>query len=444
MNSFGRYIARHLAAFAGMLLGLLLVNGAVFCSMFYRTVARDYGPSSPTALLELAGTAATPEGLSPEAAQALRQTGVWAMYLSPEGKSLWSLDKPENVPERYTLQDVARFTRGYLQDYPVFVRTVGDGLLVLGYPKGSYAKLTGNYYPVSALRKLPLFAAVMLGLDLLGLFLACILSRRQILQSTGPIIGGIQALAEGKPVALRACGELSEIADSIERASGILQRQRVTRADWIAGVSHDIRTPLSMVLGYAGQIAADPEASPAIREKAGRIQAHSVKIKELIQNLNLVSRLEYDDSPLEKSPVRLSRLIRSYAAGLLNAGIPDGFSLEVAIPPEAKGLTVEGDPQLLSRAVDNLVRNSIQHNPQGCRVRIGLTAAEGGARITVEDDGVGIAPEEAARQPSSVRAEDGNGHGLGLRIVRQIIQAHGGALTVESSPGNGVRATLSL
>jgi len=438
MRSFGSYIAKHLAAFAALILILLLLNTAVFCTTFYGTVVQDYGESAPLAMLKMTSKAASPHGLSHSATEVLRQHNIWAMYLSSEGRCLWSLDRPEEVPERYTLTDAALFSRGYIQDYPVFVQTVEDGLLVLGYPKSSYTKLTSNYYPISALRKLPFFAAGMLGLDIACLFLAYLLSKRRILQSTVPIVAAIQALAEGKSVSLPAVGELSEIADTVCRASRVLSRQNEARANWIAGVSHDIRTPLSMILGYADQIAKIPEA----REQARRIEAQSLRIKELVQDLNLISRLEYDAQPLQKEPVRLSKLLRAYGADLLNAGIPDTCSLEIEIPPETENQVLECDPRLLSRAVNNLVQNSIRHNPRGCHIRIGLTKAEHGVRMIVEDNGVGIPPEKTPEIMENPDPMDYSQHGLGLRIVRQIVEAHKGTITVRSERGCGCRVVL--
>lgn len=65
---------------------------------------------------------------------------------------MWSVDLPENVPESYTLQDVAVFSKGYIEDYPVFIRNSDDGLLILGYPQNSYTKLTSNYYSIKTIK----------------------------------------------------------------------------------------------------------------------------------------------------------------------------------------------------------------------------------------------------------------------------------------------------
>ncbi len=117
----------------------------------------------------------------------------------------------------------------------VFVWDAGDGLLVLGYPKESYTKLTGNFFSLRALRALPLYAAGILAVDLLLLFLGYYLSKRNIIRNTEPIIASIETLSDGKPVSLSLRGELCEVAESVNKASRILGRQNEARTNWISG-----------------------------------------------------------------------------------------------------------------------------------------------------------------------------------------------------------------
>lgn len=235
-------------------------------------------------------------------------------------------------------------------------------------------------------------------------------------------------------------GELSEIADSVNQASHVLSRQNQARANWISGISHDIRTPLSMIMGYAGRIACDHTASAEIHQEAEIIRVQSAKIKDLVQDLNLVSQLEYEMQPLHKEPVRLSRLLRTYAADLLNAGIPEACSLEVEISDAAETAASECDARLISRAVNNLVQNSIHHNPQGCAISLRLDCSDSTVSLTVADNGVGLSKEklqELAEKPHYMESTDERldlRHGLGLLLVREIVEAHDGTMKMESAP----------
>lgn len=450
MKSFGTYLSKYLASFMALILALLVINAVVFGLTFHKTFTEDYGETSPPVMLERTADGATPTGIAEEVKQELRQHHIWAIYLDPDGQPFWSLDLPDGVPERYTIQDVALFAKGYLADYPVFVWNTDDGLLVLGYPKDSYTKLTGNYYSLRSLQTLPFFAAGMLAMDLLLLFGTYYVSKRAMIKNTGPIVAAVETLAQGKPVSLHVQGELAQIADSINQASRILSRQNQARANWISGVSHDIRTPLSMIMGYAEKIAHHPEASSTIQEQANIVRKQSAKIKELVQDLNLVSQLEYEMQPLHKKPVRLSKLVRSYVADLLNAGLYDAYPLHIEIGPEAETAVLQGDARLISRAINNLVQNSIKHNPQGCAIRIVLENAGNSLLLTVADNGVGLSPEklqELKEKPHYMESTDDRldlRHGLGLLLVHQIVAAHNGSVQFNSQVRQGCKVTLTF
>lgn len=451
MKSFGAYISKHLASFTGFILALLFINAVIFGVTFQKTFTEDYGEDSPRVILEMVADNTTQTGISEEAKQKLRQNHIWAIYLNQDGLPFWSLDLPDGVPESYTIQDVALFSKGYIADYPVFVWNTDDGLLVLGYPKDSYTKLTSNYYSIQSIKKLPFFVTGMLAIDLLLLFSAYYFSKRAIIKNTEPIIAAIEKLSDGNPVSLHVQGEeLSGVADSVNKASQILSRQNEARANWISGVSHDIRTPLSMIMGYAERIARDKSASSSIKEQAEIVRKQSVKIKELVQDLNLVSQLEYEMQPLHKEPVRLSKLIRSYAADLLNASVYDAYSLNIEIAPEAETEVLECDARLISRAINNLVQNSIKHNPQGCEIRLILEKVEDSLLITVEDNGMGLSPEklqELEEKPHYMESTDDRldlRHGLGLILVHQIVDSHKGTMQIESEEKSGYKVTLAF
>ena len=450
MKSFGTYISKHLASFAAFLLILVIVNVVLYGVTFYHTVSEDYGEASPRAMLELTSTAATTEGLPDYAEQKLRQYNIWAMYLTSTGECFWRLDVPQEVPQHYSIQEVALFSKGYLEDYPVFVWSTEDGLLVLGYPKNSYMKLTSNYYSMETIQKIPLYVIGMLGMDVLCLFLAYYFSKRRIIQNTEPIVDAIETLADGKPVSLHIDRELSEIANSVNKASLILSRQNEARANWISGVSHDIRTPLSMIMGYADRIAADKTASEGVKEQAVIVQKQSAKIKELVQDLNLVSQLEYEMQPLHKEMVRLSKLLRTYVADLLNIGISDSYNIGIEIANDAENTMLECDARLISRAVNNLVQNSMKHNPLGCRILLSLRRMENTIQLIVQDDGIGLSEEklqELKEKPHYLESTDERldlRHGLGLVLVRQIVAAHEGTMTIDSKINCGCKIILTF
>lgn len=450
MKAFGKYISKYLLSFFAFALLLLLVNILAFALTFGGIVFREYGSASPANMLEAVAADLSASGISEERLQELNRNQIWAMLLDASGHCIWEASLPEEIPTQYTIQDVAVFSKGYLQDYPVFVRNTDNGLLVLGYPKDSFMKLTGNYFPIRAIRLFPLFITGILAIDIVLLFLVYYLSKRKISKNTEPIMASIKTLSTGKPVELSIRGELSEIADSVNQASQVLSRQNQARANWISGVSHDIRTPLSMIMGYAQRIAGDHEASGNIQQEAEIIRAQSTKIKDLVQDLNLVSQLEYEMQPLHKEPVRLSKLLRSYAADLLNAGISEKHSVEVEISSKAETAVIDCDARLISRAIGNLVQNSINHNPQGCDIFLSLDCSSVNVSITVADNGVGMSAEklrELEEKPHYMESTDERldlRHGLGMLLVRQIMEVHGGVMEINTTQICGLTVILSF
>ena len=394
MKSLGKYISKYLASFVGLVLILLFINGIAFGWTFYGIMTKDYGGLSPQNMLEATGASASLDGISEEASEQLRNNNIWAVYLDMYGNRVWETGAPEEIPEHFTIQDVAVFAKGYLSGYPVFIRNTDDGMLILGYPQDSYMKLTSNYFSQRYIKTLPFFVMGILAVDFAILFLVYFFSKRQILKNSEPIITSIETLGKGKPTSLSMRGELSGIADSINKASDILSRQNQARANWISGVSHDIRTPLSMIMGYAERIAHGEGTDSHIRKEAEIIRQQSVKIRELVQDLNLVSQLEYEMQPIHKSAVGLAGLLRSYTAELLNSGLSDRYSINIEIAPDAETILLNCDARLISRAVSNLVQNSISHNPDGCDIVLALDCTDESIFLSIADNGIGLSSDK--------------------------------------------------
>ena len=448
MKSLAAYISKYLMSFSALVIVLLVANVACFIGTFHSTVRNDYGYTSPQNMLELVSEASTKDGTTEEIEALLHAHQIWAIYLNSDGQIAWSYDAPEELPMHYTIQDVALFSKGYLADYPVFVWNDADGLLVLGYPKDSYTKFTSNYFSTKAVRKMPAFFIAMALFDFALMFCAYFLSKRRIMKSTEPIIASIQTLSKGKPATLSTSGELSELAAHVNQASQIISHQNEARANWISGISHDIRTPLSMIVGYAARLQSDTSASSSVKEKATIIEKQSIKIKELVQDLNLVSKLEYEMQPLHKEKIRLAKLLRSYAAETLNAGIADGYSIELEISNAAEGTVFDCDARLIERAINNLVQNSMIHNPDGCHIKIVLDHTDHIILLTVADDGIGLSAEkqkelqEKQHYMNSTDERLSLRHGLGLVLVRQIVDAHHGRMEIESQPQQGYKTII--
>ena len=130
MKAFGTYISKYLLSFFVFVLALLLVNILMFALTFGGIVFGEYGSASPANMLEAVVADLSASGISEESLQELNRNQIWAMLLDADGRCIWEVSLPEEIPTQYTIQDVAVFSKGYLQDYPVLVRNTDNGLLV--------------------------------------------------------------------------------------------------------------------------------------------------------------------------------------------------------------------------------------------------------------------------------------------------------------------------
>ncbi len=203
-----------------------------------------------------------------------------------------------------------------------------------------------------------------------------------------------------------------------------------------------------MIMGYSERIVNDKDVDSRIKEQAAIISRQSSKIKDLVQDLNLVSKLEYEMQPLQKENIRLSKLLRSYAIDLINNDLPEIYSLEVVISPGSENSVIECDSKLITRAINNLVQNSIHSNPKGCTIILELQVTKEKLLLTVQDNGIGISAEklkELKNKPHYMESTDDRldlRHGLGLLLVRQIVEAHHGTIEIESKPQEGYKTNI--
>ncbi len=393
--------------------------------------------------------------LDSSSAELLNQNNAWAMLIEDTGHIAWNYMLPDELPEIYSRADVAKFTRSYLMDYPVFVWEHDEGLMVVGYPKKSLAKYQ-HILPITWVSSLPLrVASLVIGNIALALLLSLFIGSK-LIRSIRPLVQGIQGLAEDREVYVEPKGVLANLAQSVNRASDLLQQRNNSlknrdeaRSNWIAGISHDIRTPLSMVLGYASDLEENIEIPIEQRHQARIIRRQAEKLRSLVSDLNLVSMLEYEMQPLNKNPIRLSALARQIASEFLNNGLDEHFTLEVEILDE--GVKVNGDEQLLTRAITNLIQNSIVHNPDGCQIRLQISLDEEykTCSFVVADNGMGIYQNQLPdllELPYSAKRKHPrqNGHGLGLPMVARIVKAHQGHLILYSDIEKGFSAEIVL
>lgn len=440
----------------------------------------------------------------------LEENDWWALIINKDGNVTWSERAPlsdtatlaetktedrsvdNTIPTHYSLNDIALINRYQkINRYPIFVAPLeNDNLLVLGTPQGSYW-ITDTKMPQEATLRIPLYILIVVILDTLIVYLLYTFSKRTVLRNVEPALKALDDLSQERPVNVRFDGSLRAIGDKINSVSAILQRKEQARKNWIAGVSHDVRTPLAVIMGHAERIAADPSAPEPDKQSGVLIMQQTERIRDLIEDLNIASHLEYDMQPLRLTSFSLSRLIRSVVTDYLNRDTSGAYTFEINISPEAEQLPFLGDERLIARALHNAINNAVKHNAAGCTITISLAMPTNhDLELSVIDDGVGCSPvilsqlqtEVAlARQslaqtgtlfdvdyepineppfvdpstpfappdPATLVSAPLDGlkqHGLGVALIARIVFAHGGRIVIRSAPlqGFGIIMTWHL
>jgi len=276
------------------------------------------------------------------------------------------------------------------------------------------------------------------------------LGRKQIYNHEHAIDGALNALREiargNFDVALDPSldNRLIDMSNAINDMARSLGTIDTMRQDFVSNVSHEIQSPLTSISGFASLLQnADLPASDRIRY-ANIIEAESKRLSSLSDNLLKLSAL--DKSPLNKQDFRLDKQLERITLTME----PQWSAKKLVVEADLQKCTVYGDEDLLSQVWTNLLHNAIKFTPDGGRINISLTADEKSAAVKIADTGVGISPDDLIRiferfyKADKARDRSLGGNGLGLSLVKRIVDLHDGNVTAESEPGKGTVFTVIL
>ncbi len=281
-----------------------------------------------------------------------------------------------------------------------------------------------------------------------GVFVALWLTRRivkpitDLTQATRAITGG------SVPPAVPVGGEdeVAELGRAFNRMASRLAADEEQRRRLFAGIAHELRTPLSVIQGtLEGMLDHVIEATP---ERITALHTQTLLLKRLITDLRDVSLAQAGQLQLHRQAIDLPRVVRETIEALAPLADERGVVLRMEI---ATGLpALDADPDRMRQIAQNLVENALQHTPSGGEVRITLGVDDESLTFVVADTGGGISPDDLPHifehfyRADRSRARTSGGTGLGLAIVKSLVEAHGGRITVESTPGRGSTFTVTL
>jgi two-component system sensor histidine kinase BaeS len=278
----------------------------------------------------------------------------------------------------------------------------------------------------------------------LGILLSRSLTRtlRELTEATYAIALG----ARVEPVPIRTKDELGTLARAFNHMNESLARARELRQRMSADIAHELRTPLSVILGHAealseGVLPASPETFHIIHDEANHLS-------RLVDDMRTLSMSEAGELTLYLQPDDISRLLDEIGATFKSQAQVKAIDLRVDSPPGLPSISMDADR--MSQVMGNLLVNSLRHTPEGGRIEISAEAQPAGVRIRVHNNGPEIDPEDLEHLfdrfyggRAKPRRRD-EGTGLGLAIAKSIVEAHGGKIWAESAPGKGATFVIEL
>jgi two-component system phosphate regulon sensor histidine kinase PhoR len=228
-----------------------------------------------------------------------------------------------------------------------------------------------------------------------------------------------------------------------------LRRLERVRQDFVANVSHEFRTPLTAIQGFAETLLGGALEDPVNRRRFVEIiREHASRLARLTGDLLKLSRIEAGQLKLEFRPVSVAQLIESCVETAQLKAVPRQLALNVRVPGELPD--ARGDANTLQEVLQNLLDNALQYTPAGGKIEVSASCSNGHVVVTVADTGIGIPQVEQERiferfyRVDAARSREAGGTGLGLSIARHIMEAHGGRLWVDSAVGEGSRFHFSI
>lgn len=389
----------------------------------------------------------------------LDEYGLWLQVIDETGKEVFSHNKPESYPARYSASELISLSGGaYEQGYTVFASSYESlertWSYLIGFPYAIGKHML--YYNGEHVGRLSLLflMGIFFMLCFVLLFMVCYgfwLTRHlgRIVKGIGDISLRSYAPLTEKGVFGEIYGALNQMGTEIRQSDKVQKDTERLRREWIVNITHDLKTPLSPIKGYAELLMGNPAPDKeAVREYGGIILKSANHTEKMMNDLKLTYQLDSGAVPYHPQTVRLVRFLKELVIDIVND--PVFTNRRIGFESNIQECEVGLDIDLFRRAVNNLIINALTHNPPETEVTIRIDSdSEKKVLIYISDNGTGMSDKEQSElfnryYRGTNTKEKPEGSGLGLAIARQIITLHGGNIDVRSRLGEGTCFTIVL
>ncbi len=382
----------------------------------------------------------------------LQENNLWIQIVDTNGNEVQHYNKPQEIPLHYSPSELLFLYQNGTTDYTIFLGSIRHNGLewtyIIGFPV-QISKITMYFNENRFTSGKPILrgmiAVMFLFIIALGLFYSFWLTKQMT-----RITKVIEEVALRTYTPVTNNGVFHDVYDGLNALSAEIRssdkmraRNEKLREEWIANITHDLKTPLSPIRGYA-ELLSDPDyviEPDEIRKYGDTILKNTAYAEKLIDDLKLTYQLQNEMLPLHKNSQNMVRFVKELVIGFLNN--PEYESRNITFYSTDEDIQLLFDPVLLKRALNNLLANALIHNSKETEVAVSVKA-EKNVQICIQDNGKGIAKEALSNlftryyQGTNTEAKP-EGTGLGLAIAKQIIEMHGGSIFVESYVGIGTR-----
>ena len=389
----------------------------------------------------------------------LDEYGLWLQVIDETGQEVFCHNKPLNYPARYSASELISLSGGvYEQGYTVFVSSYES-------PEGTWSYLVGFpyaigkhmlYYNGEHVGRLSFLFLMGISFILCFVFLFMVCYGFWLTRHLGRIVRGIGDISlrsyaplTEKGVFGEVYGALNQMDTEIRQSDKVQEDTERLRREWIVNITHDLKTPLSPIKGYAELLMGNPAPDKeAVQEYGGIILKSANHTEKMMNDLKLTYQLDSGAVPYHPQTVRLVRFLKELVIDIVND--PAFANRRIGFESNIQECQVSLDIGLFRRAVNNLIINALTHNPPETEVTIRIdSGSEKKVLICISDNGTGMSDKEQSElfnryYRGTNTKEKPEGSGLGLAIAKQIITLHGGNIDVRSRLGEGTCFTIIL